>query len=118
MGDGTNPCKSCYEAGADCAYLATVPVSKANLREALASLQSIDSANNALLNAISSRNTSPAELNNIVQRLSDGQSRAEVAEMLTKRSDSRDGTTKGTTRRFQSYYQNSATYLGRNILAR
>ncbi len=57
--------------------------------------------NSALLDAISSRNTSAAELKNILQRLSDGQSRAEVVEMLTQRSDSRDATNKGTTQRFQ-----------------
>lgn len=88
----------------DCVFIATTRVSKADLREALARLQLINSDNSALLDAISSRNTSPAELSNIVQGLSDGQSRAEVAKMLTQRYNSRDATNKGTTQRFQSHY--------------
>ncbi|KAM0743542.1 hypothetical protein ACQRIT_001801 [Beauveria bassiana] len=94
-GDGLNPCKACHESGAHCVYFAATRVSKADLREELARLQSINSDNSTLLDAISSRDTSPAQLSNILQRLSDGQSRAEVADMLTQQPDSRDGTRKG-----------------------
>ncbi|KAM3503412.1 hypothetical protein MY11210_008729 [Beauveria gryllotalpidicola] len=97
-GDGLNPCKACHESGAHCVYFAATRVSKADLREELARLQSINSDNSTLLDAISSRDTSPAQLSNILQRLSDGQSRAEVADMLTQRPDSRDGTSKGMTK--------------------
>ncbi len=88
----------------DCVYLATTRVSKADLREALTRSQSMNADNSTLLDAISSRNTSAAELNNIIQRLSDGQSRAEVAGMLTQRSDSRGAANTGTTQRFQFSY--------------
>ncbi|PQK09635.1 hypothetical protein BB8028_0001g17040 [Beauveria bassiana] len=94
-GDGLNPCRACHESGAHCVYFAATRVSKADLREELARLQSINSDNSTLLDAISSRDTSPAQLSNILQRLSDGQSRAEVADMLTQQPDSRDGTSKG-----------------------
>ncbi|KAJ6787427.1 hypothetical protein PWT90_03267 [Aphanocladium album] len=94
-GDGSSPCKACDEAGAECVYLATARVSKANLREELARLQSINSDNSALLDAISSRNTSPAELNNILQRLSDGHSRAEVAGMITQKPNMEDDFNRG-----------------------
>ncbi|KAM3448476.1 hypothetical protein MY3296_007755 [Beauveria thailandica] len=94
-GDGLNPCKACYESGAHCVYFAATRVSKADLREELARLQSINSDNSTLLDAISSRDTSPAQLSNILQRLSDGQSRAEVADMLTQQPDSRNATSKG-----------------------
>ncbi|KAM3429915.1 hypothetical protein MY4824_007973 [Beauveria thailandica] len=94
-GDGLNPCKACHESGAHCVYLAATRVSKADLREELARLQSINSDNSTLLDAISSRDTSPAQLSNILQRLSDGQSRAEVADMLTQQPDSRNATSKG-----------------------
>ncbi|KAM3552011.1 hypothetical protein ARSEF4850_007594 [Beauveria asiatica] len=94
-GDGLNPCKACHKSGAHCVYFAATRVSKADLREELARLQSINSDNNTLLDAISSRDTSHAQLNNILQRLSDGQSRAEIADMLTQQPDSCDGTSKG-----------------------
>ncbi|EJP61006.1 fungal specific transcription factor [Beauveria bassiana ARSEF 2860] len=89
-GDGVSPCKACRDDGADCVYLRPKRVSKADLRKELAGLQTINSEYNVLLDAISSRNTSPAQLNDIIQRLSDGQSRAEVAEMLTQSPSSRD----------------------------
>jgi hypothetical protein len=85
-----SPCKACRDDGADCVYLRPKRVSKADLRKELARLQTINSEYNVLLDAISSRNTSPAQLNDIIQRLSDGQSRAEVAEMLTQSPSSRD----------------------------
>ncbi|KAF1738505.1 Conidial development protein fluffy [Beauveria bassiana] len=94
-GDGLNPCKACHESGAHCVYVAATRVSKADLRGELARLQLINSDNSTLLDVISSRDTSPAQLSNILQRLSDGQSRAEVADMLTQQPDSHGGTSKG-----------------------
>ncbi|PMB66794.1 Conidial development protein fluffy [Beauveria bassiana] len=96
-GDGLNPCRACHESGAHCVYFAATRVSKADLRQELARLQSINSDNSTLLDAISSRDTSPAQLSNILQRLSDGQSRAEVAVMLTQQPDSRSPATSAPT---------------------
>ncbi|KAJ6782685.1 hypothetical protein PWT90_02447 [Aphanocladium album] len=94
-GDGTDPCKACLGAGTKCAYLTPMRVSKAELREELARLQSENSDNCILLDAISSRNTSPSELNEIIQRLADGQPRAEVAEMIARRPSTQDSSSRG-----------------------
>jgi len=56
----------------------TPRVSKADLRERLAHLQLVNSENDTLLDFLSSKKTSPADLNSILRRLSEGQPRAEV----------------------------------------
>lgn len=60
-------------------------VSKAELRGELARLRSANADNNTLLDAISSPDTTTAELDDIVRRLTGGQSRFEVASLITQR---------------------------------
>lgn len=82
-----SPCKACHKAGADCVYVATTRVIKADLREELARLQAINSEDSALLDTILSNRTSPIELHNTLQRLLDGQPRAEVVSLLAQKSN-------------------------------
>lgn len=86
-GNGTGPCKECHEAGAECLYLTTPRISKADLRKELARLQSLNEESDTLLGAISSQDTGPEELREILRRLSDGQSRAQVAAMLAQKAN-------------------------------
>ncbi|KAH8719829.1 hypothetical protein HC256_000249 [Beauveria bassiana] len=95
-GDGSNPCKACEEGGLDCVYIVTPRVSKAELRDQLARLQSINSQNDTLFNILSSRKTSPGELHNILRRLSDGQPRAEVASLVAQKLTAKRQTREGT----------------------
>lgn len=96
-GDGENPCKSCHEAGAECVYAAATRVSKAFLREELARLQTVNSENSAILDAISSPNTAPDDLKDILLRLSEGQPRSQVAALVSQR-DSISNSSIGTSR--------------------
>ncbi|KAF1731352.1 hypothetical protein CRV24_007536 [Beauveria bassiana] len=77
-GNDSKPCRGCRKGGVDCVDIENPRVSKADLREKLAHLQLINSENDRLLNFLSSKETSPADLNSILRRLSDGQPRAEV----------------------------------------
>ncbi|KAM3483187.1 hypothetical protein MY8738_003382 [Beauveria namnaoensis] len=81
-GNDSKPCKGCREGGVDCVDVETPRVSKADLRERLAQLQLINSENDTLLDFLSSKETSPADLNSILRRLSDGQPRAQVSSSL------------------------------------
>ncbi|OAA40069.1 hypothetical protein ISF_09823 [Cordyceps fumosorosea ARSEF 2679] len=75
--------KVCYEKAVDCVYAPPPRVSKADLREELARLQKATSDDNALLDTISSKETSLAQLDTILRRLSDGQPRAQVASLIS-----------------------------------
>ncbi|KAF1730414.1 hypothetical protein CRV24_009877 [Beauveria bassiana] len=81
-GNDSKPCKACREGGVVCVDVETPRVSKADLRERLAQLQLINSETDTLLDFLSSKETSPADLNSILRRLSDGQPRAEVTSSL------------------------------------
>ncbi|KAM0742800.1 hypothetical protein ACQRIT_002977 [Beauveria bassiana] len=81
-GNASKPCKVCREGGVNCVYVENPRVSKADLRERLAHLQLINSENDTLLDFLSSKKTSPADLNSILRRLADGQPRAEVTSSL------------------------------------
>ncbi|OAA49225.1 short chain dehydrogenase family protein [Cordyceps fumosorosea ARSEF 2679] len=82
-GDGSNPCEACLDRDADCVYLVPSRVSKADLRDEVARLQSASCDNEAILDTIASKDTSPAQLDNILRRLSGGQPRAQVASLVS-----------------------------------
>ncbi|KAH8719816.1 hypothetical protein HC256_000239 [Beauveria bassiana] len=84
-GDGSKPSKACLDRDADCVYIVPARVSKADLRDEVARLQSVSCDDNAILDTIASKDTSPAQLDNILRRLSDGQPRAQVASLISHR---------------------------------
>ncbi|KAJ6784301.1 hypothetical protein PWT90_04250 [Aphanocladium album] len=94
-GDGTNPCKACQDVDAECEYISAARVSKQDLRKELARLKAINSHNSALLDAISSKDTSPEELNSILQRLSNGEPRSQIAMTLLIRTRDNDANFRG-----------------------
>ncbi|XWX00031.1 hypothetical protein V2A60_008047 [Cordyceps javanica] len=73
--DGSNPCAACRDRDLDCVYVFSRRVSKADLREELARLQSASFDDKTLLDSISSKETPPAQLDSTLNQLLDGQSR-------------------------------------------